>query len=118
MRRLAGLLLVISSSAFAADLAILPGKVALVGPEDFQQLLAEATVESHQEDWTRAAEWSSSDAKVATVDQTGMVRPEKVLKPIYKDVLHADLDDPYLGLGKELFASYPFAKEDEGPKAP
>jgi hypothetical protein len=44
----------------------------------------------------------------------GMVKPEKVLKPIYKDVLHADLDDPYLGLGKALFASYPFAKEDEG----
>jgi hypothetical protein len=42
----------------------------------------------------------------------GMVKPEKVTKPIYKDVLHADLDDPYLGLGKTLFASYPFAAED------
>jgi hypothetical protein len=42
----------------------------------------------------------------------GLVLPEKVLKPIYKDVLHADLDDPYLGLGKTLFASYPFEKED------
>ena len=43
---------------------------------------------------------------------SGMVRPEKVTKPIYKDVLHADLDDPYLGLGKALFDTYPFAKED------
>jgi len=43
---------------------------------------------------------------------TGLVRPEKVTRPIYKDVLHADLDDPYLGLGKVLFATYPFAKED------
>ena len=42
----------------------------------------------------------------------GLVRPDKVTRPIYKDVLHADLDDPYLGLGKTLFASYPFAKED------
>jgi hypothetical protein len=42
----------------------------------------------------------------------GMVKPEKVTKPIYKDVLHADLDDPYLGLGKTLFANYPFAAED------
>jgi hypothetical protein len=42
----------------------------------------------------------------------GLVKPEKVTRPIYKDVLHADLDDPYLGLGKVLFASYPFAKED------
>jgi hypothetical protein len=43
---------------------------------------------------------------------TGLVRPEKVTRPLYKDVLHADLDDPYLGLGKTLFATYPFAKED------
>src|SRR5262249_36348463 len=42
----------------------------------------------------------------------GLVRPEKVTRPIYKDVLHADLDDPYLGLGKTLFATYPFAAED------
>jgi hypothetical protein len=43
----------------------------------------------------------------------GLVRPERVTRPIYKDVLHADLDDPYLGLGKTLFASYPFAREDQ-----
>jgi hypothetical protein len=44
--------------------------------------------------------------------RTGLVQPEKVMKPIYKDVLHADLDDPYLGLGESLFASYPFRNED------
>jgi hypothetical protein len=42
----------------------------------------------------------------------GLVKPDRVLKPIYKDVLHADLDDPYLGLGETLFKNYPFAKED------
>jgi hypothetical protein len=42
----------------------------------------------------------------------GLVRPAKVTRPIYKDVLHADLDDPYLGLGKVLFENYPFARED------
>jgi hypothetical protein len=42
----------------------------------------------------------------------GLVRPEKVMRPIYKDVLQADLDDPYLGLGKTLFETYPFARED------
>jgi hypothetical protein len=31
---------------------------------------------------------------------------------MYKEVLNADLDDPYLGLGRVLFANYPFAKED------
>jgi hypothetical protein len=43
----------------------------------------------------------------------GTVRPSAVTKTIYKDVLHADLDDPYLGLGKVLFAEYPFASEDQ-----
>lgn len=33
-------------------------------------------------------------------------------KWLYREVLHVDLDDPYLGLGKTLFASYPFARED------
>ncbi len=45
----------------------------------------------------------------------GLVSPERVTRPIYKDVLHADLDDPYLGLGKSLFESYPFAGEDREP---
>jgi len=40
------------------------------------------------------------------------VKPSAVTKRIYKDILHADLDDPYLGLGSSLFASYPF-KEDK-----
>lgn len=44
--------------------------------------------------------------------KAGRVRPEDVKKVVYKDILHADLDDPYLGLGPSLFASYPFAKED------
>jgi hypothetical protein len=42
------------------------------------------------------------------------VRPEQVTKWLYKEVLHADLDDPYLGLGNVLFAGYPFAQEDKG----
>jgi hypothetical protein len=40
------------------------------------------------------------------------VKPTEITRWLYKDVLNADLDDPYLGLGKLLFASYPFAKED------
>jgi hypothetical protein len=39
---------------------------------------------------------------------SGPVRPEGVTKWLYKEVLHADLDDPYLGLGNVLFANYPF----------
>ena len=46
--------------------------------------------------------------------QAGLVPPEKVVKWLYRDVLHADLDDPYLGLGTMLFADYPF--KDRNPQ--
>jgi hypothetical protein len=45
----------------------------------------------------------------------GLVKPDEVKKRIYKEVLHADLEDPYLGLGNLLFANYPFAREDKAP---
>jgi hypothetical protein len=45
--------------------------------------------------------------------QEDLVRPAKVVKRVYKEALHCDLDDPYLGLGSTLFAQYPFAKEDK-----
>jgi hypothetical protein len=35
-----------------------------------------------------------------------------VTRPLYRDVLHADLDDPYQGLGKALFCTNTFARED------
>jgi hypothetical protein len=44
----------------------------------------------------------------------GQIQPKNVTKKLYKEVLHADLDDPYLGLGQTLFAGYPFAKEEHG----
>jgi len=44
--------------------------------------------------------------------ETGPVPPEQIKKWLYREVLHADLDDPYLGLGKILFDNYPFAEED------
>lgn len=39
--------------------------------------------------------------------------PAAVTKWLYRDVLHADLNDPYLGLSKVLFDNYPFAEEDK-----
>ena len=36
--------------------------------------------------------------------------PKTINKRIYREVLHTDLDDPYLGLGPALFGSYPFEK--------
>ncbi|HLW64426.1 MAG TPA: hypothetical protein VKS79_03840 [Gemmataceae bacterium] len=46
--------------------------------------------------------------------EVGMVKPDAIVKWLYKEVLHADLDDPYLGLGDVLFKNYPFAEEDAG----
>jgi hypothetical protein len=43
----------------------------------------------------------------------GPFRPEQIVGRLYKEVLHTDLDDPYLGLGSVLFTHYPFASEDK-----
>ncbi len=37
-----------------------------------------------------------------------LAKPVDLKKWLYREVLHADLDDPYLGLGEMLFANYPF----------
>jgi hypothetical protein len=69
------------------------------------------------------ANWKAliEDTRVNETDRRGQIHtmlavakltsPRAVTKWLYKEVLHADLDDPYLGLGPTLFASYPF-KED------
>src|SRR3989442_13179944 len=65
----------LSGALLAANLSILPNAAELVGPEARHQLLAEASVDGHQEDWTRTAAWTSSNPKIARVDQTGLVTP-------------------------------------------
>jgi hypothetical protein len=42
----------------------------------------------------------------------GLVQPKDLTNWLYKEVLHADLNDPYLGLGAILNSNYPFADED------
>ena len=68
--------LLFTAPLFAADsLSILPSAITLNGPEARHQLLAEAAIADHQEDWTRASKWTSSNPAVATVDATGFVQP-------------------------------------------
>ena len=38
----------------------------------------------------------------------GLFQPEQQSKWLYREVLNANLDDPYMGLGDSLFANYPF----------
>ena len=63
------------SALSAQTLTLLPKTVTLDGPESRHQLLAEAAVADHQEDWTRTAKWASSNPAVVTVDQTGAMKP-------------------------------------------
>ncbi len=37
-----------------------------------------------------------------------LAKPEEIKKWLYREVLHADLDDPYLGFDKILSKNYPF----------
>jgi hypothetical protein len=43
----------------------------------------------------------------------GCVHPPQLTRWLYREVLHSDLDDPYLGLGGLLFRYYPFASEEQ-----
>ncbi len=58
----------------AAELKLLPGDVALHGPNAGQQLLAQMTSAGVQVDWTEKAEWESENPEVASVDAGGLVR--------------------------------------------
>ena len=42
---------------------------------------------------------------------TTLVRPDQMKRWLYKEVLHADLDDPYLGLGDALFGDDVFGPD-------
>lgn len=38
----------------------------------------------------------------------GVAKPNQLKRWLYKEVLHADLDDPYLGLDRQISGTYPF----------
>lgn len=64
-----------AQAALAQTVTMMPREVTLATPESRQQLIVEADTAGHWEDWTRQAQWSSSDTRVATVSQTGLVKP-------------------------------------------
>jgi hypothetical protein len=68
-------LVLLASIGLAQTLTVLPPAVTLSTPESRQQLIAEATVSTHQEDWTGKVKWSSSNSEVASVDAGGLVKP-------------------------------------------
>ena len=70
------LFLFCGSMAFAADLAVLPGDLTLVGKHAVQQLLV---VDLEQQravrDYTETAKYTTTDAKIANVSDAGVVTP-------------------------------------------
>jgi hypothetical protein len=58
---------------------------------------------------TRINETLHRRAIHAELAKLGPVPPSKITKWLYREVLHADLDDPMLGVGKLLEKNYPFA---------
>lgn len=75
VKKCVAVLAVFACMGVAQSLKVLPGEVELSSKESRQQFLAEAANGGFHEDWTRNAQWTSSNPKVATVDSTGMVLP-------------------------------------------
>ena len=79
MNRLSSLVTLLALAATcsltAATLEIFPSSIQLNGPQAGQQLLAEATVHSLQQDWNRQVDWASSNPAVAKVNADGLVQP-------------------------------------------
>ena len=100
------------------ELALLPMPVSLAKPQHQKAEAKPATATADVAGWKELEEDTRLNERTRRLQihellaRSGLIRPEKVTRPIYKDVLHADLDDPYLGLREVLFAKYPFAKED------
>lgn len=84
-----------------------------------QKLAEPATLMEDQQLWKNLAEdtkLNETSRRLAIHEmlaKAGEVTPDKIIRKVYKEVLHTDLDDPYLGLSKTLFSTYPFSKEDQ-----
>jgi hypothetical protein len=65
----------LTGAALAQTVQVLPASVQLNGPEARQRLILEATDGQYQQDLTRKAEWSSSNAGIVAVDGSGLIRP-------------------------------------------
>lgn len=68
-------------------------------------------------DWAPLAEdtWRNETERRLTIHErlaeAGAIRPQQIKRWLYKEVLHADLDDPYLGLGDALIGDDVFGEE-------
>ncbi len=82
----------------------------LSSPEDLAnwKLLAEDTTINETFRRRMIHEYLAGQVLAADAGRPELPEPAAITKWLYREVLDADIDDPYLGLGKVLFASYPF----------
>jgi hypothetical protein len=92
------------------------------GPERLQALrayhVAESAARMYRPPSFTIDEFLGSDAELNQTERKRIIHSKLAMEPadkpddlthwLYREVLHADLDDPYLGLAPVLFASYPF----------
>lgn len=76
MRFVCSLALAAGLWAAPAKLTLYPESVTLNSRESRQQVLAQAAVDGRGEDWTRTAQWSSSNPAIVEVDASGMLAPK------------------------------------------
>jgi hypothetical protein len=83
-----------------------PGHELNKGPEKIANLNDEETAQWHQllQD-TQSYETVRRAAIHERLGKSAPVRPDGIVKWLYKEVLHFDLDDPYLGFGKSAFGN-------------
>ena len=92
------------------EMLLAPGLVGAVDP----RVEADAIPPADLSTWTRLqADTQASVNELkrqihAHLAREGRVPAREIVKWLYREVLHADLDDPYLGLGPLLFNGYPF----------
>lgn len=69
------LLVSVLTLAAQTQVTILPSNIELATPESRQQLLLEAATGPWHEDWTRTAQFTSADPRIAAVSASGLVTP-------------------------------------------
>jgi hypothetical protein len=88
-----------------------PSPLAVPGLKPIDPASSEELIEALSAD-TRLNETERRPAIHAYLKKNGLITPDKMKHWLYREVLHADLDDPYLGFDRILSKTYPF--DDSG----
>lgn len=90
-------------------------------PADYAGTVDSTSLASGHTESADSAGWALRNLLIDTMDnevrrramihnhlRQAVVKPNEMKRWLYKEVLHADLDDPYLGLDRQISGTYPF----------